>query len=99
MTVAPELFDPAHARAALATAEKALLGALGMRTLDPDDWNFRPNYVNGVDSEDFQTSRGFNYHQGPEWLWPTGCVCKSASPVLLLSRPAPVRLHFAHISS
>jgi len=72
MTVAPELFDPQHARKALENAAASLLGGLGMRTLDPGDWNYRPTYINGADTQDFHTSRGFNYHQGPEWLWPTG---------------------------
>ena len=43
-----------------------------MRTLDPNDLQFRPNYVNNVDSADFATSKGFNYHQGPEWVWCLG---------------------------
>eukprot|EP00040_Diaphanoeca_grandis_P022413 m.120406 g.120406 ORF g.120406 m.120406 type:complete len:1491 (+) comp28801_c0_seq1:247-4719(+) len=72
MVVAPELFDKSHARIALKQAEKLLVGGLGMRTLDPGDLNYRPNYHNGVDSTDYFTSRGFNYHQGPEWLWPVG---------------------------
>lgn len=43
-----------------------------MRTLDPGDLNYRPDYKNGVDDENWSTSRGFNYHQGPEWVWPVG---------------------------
>ena len=53
-------------------AEGLILGGLGMRTLDPGDLNYRPDYKNGVDDENWSTSRGFNYHQGPEWVWPVG---------------------------
>eukprot|EP00041_Stephanoeca_diplocostata_P038635 m.1536450 g.1536450 ORF g.1536450 m.1536450 type:complete len:103 (-) comp25244_c1_seq31:94-402(-) len=72
MVVAPELFTPEHAVTALTQANSLLLGGLGMRTLDPGDWNYRPTYVNGLDNTDYNTSKGFNYHNGPEWLWPTG---------------------------
>lgn len=72
MTVAPELFDPDHAVSCLVLADKALRGPTGMATLDPADLNYRPYYVNSEDSTDFATSKGRNYHQGPEWLWPTG---------------------------
>ena len=72
MTVAPELFDPAHAMHALCVADSALRGPTGMATLDPADLNYRPYYRNSEDSTDFTTSKGRNYHQGPEWLWPTG---------------------------
>lgn len=72
MTVAPDLFDPAHAMGALILADKTIRGPAGMATLDPADLNYRPYYINSEDSDDFATSKGRNYHQGPEWLWPTG---------------------------
>ena len=72
MTVAPDLFTQSRALNALAAADKFLRGPTGMATLDPSDMNYRPYYNNSEDSENFATSKGRNYHQGPEWLWPTG---------------------------
>ena len=72
MAVAPALFDPAHALTALQIADITIRGPLGMATLDPSDYNYRPYYINSDDSTDFATAKGRNYHQGPEWVWPTG---------------------------
>ena len=72
MTVAPDLFTPSRALQALELADSILRGPTGMATLDPADLNYRPYYNNSEDSTDFATSKGRNYHQGPEWLWPTG---------------------------
>jgi len=49
-----------------------LRGPLGMATLDPSDKDYHPYYNNSEDSDNYATSKGRNYHQGPEWLWQTG---------------------------
>ncbi len=33
------------------------------------DYNYISDYVN---DDDYKRARGFNYHNGPEWLWLTG---------------------------
>ncbi|KAI9259379.1 glycogen debranching enzyme [Sporodiniella umbellata] len=78
MAVAPELFQKEHAKEMIRLGKEVLLGPLGMKTLDPSDQQYRPYYNNSEDSEDFQTSKGRNYHQGPEWLWPLGYFLRSA---------------------
>ena len=86
MTVAPQLFTPSRALQALSLADTILLGPTGMATLDPSDLNYRPYYINSEDSTDFKTSKGRNYHQGPEWLWPTGYFLRALLKFDLMRR-------------
>lgn len=86
MTVAPQLFTPTKALHALEMADTILRGPTGMATLDPSDLNYRPYYNNSEDSTDFHTSKGRNYHQGPEWLWPTGFFLRALLKFDLMRR-------------
>ncbi|OII72983.1 Gdb1p glycogen debranching enzyme [Cryptosporidium ubiquitum] len=72
--VSKDLFDPQFALKSIQAVEKYLFSPnmLGIKTLDPSDYNYRPNYDNSNDSEDYSVAHGFNYHQGPEWVWPMG---------------------------
>ncbi|KAE8610801.1 hypothetical protein XENTR_v10012247 [Xenopus tropicalis] len=65
MVVAPELFTPKNAWKALEITEKKLMGPLGMKTLDPDDMVYCGVYDNALDNDNYNLSKGFNYHQGP----------------------------------
>lgn len=86
MTVAPDLFTPEKALTALKVADDVLRGPTGMATLDPSDLNYHPYYNNSEDSTDFATSKGRNYHQGPEWLWPTGFFLRALLKFDLMRR-------------
>ena len=86
MTVAPQLFTPSRALGALMIADSVLRGPTGMATLDPIDLQYRPYYNNAEDSADFTTSKGRNYHQGPEWLWPTGFFLRALLKFDLIRR-------------
>ena len=83
---APELFVQEHALHAIQMTDKILRGPVGLRTLDPGDLEYKPYYHNGIDNEDFATSKGRNYHQGPEWVWIYGYFLR-----------AYAKLHFSEI--
>ncbi|CDO92168.1 unnamed protein product [Kluyveromyces dobzhanskii CBS 2104] len=87
MTVAPELFTPKYAYEALNIADEFIRGPVGMKTLDPSDYNYRPYYRNSEDSADFQTAKGRNYHQGPEWVWCYGYFLRAYNHFHFLSNP------------
>lgn len=59
MVLAPEMFTPERAWKALVQIETILMGPLGIKTLDPADWNYNGDYVNS------DSSGGYNYHNGP----------------------------------
>lgn len=86
MSVAPELFTPEKALLALSIGDSAILGPIGVATLDPSDLNYRPYYNNSEDSTDFATSKGRNYHQGPEWVWQRGYFLRALLRFDLLRR-------------
>ena len=71
------MFTPSRAWQALQMAVQHLLGPLGMATLDQSDWSYRPDYHNSDEGDDPSTAHGFNYHQGPEWLWPVGYLLQA----------------------
>ncbi|CAF2912762.1 unnamed protein product [Rotaria sp. Silwood2] len=70
--IAPEMFNKTHIWLALKQVETILLGKYGIKTLDPSDYNYVGDYNYDDDSYDYKCAHGFNYHNGPEWLWLTG---------------------------
>ena len=60
MIVAPELFTPKRALGALHIADSSIRGPLGMKTLDPSDSQYRPNYDNSNDGTDQAIAKGWN---------------------------------------
>jgi len=73
MSYAPELFNPAHAKTCLDNVAHILMeeGCMGIKTLDPKDRRYNGDYINS------DNTHGWNYHQGPEWVWPVGFFLKA----------------------
>jgi glycogen debranching enzyme len=75
LALAPQMINKEHAKLALEQVKNNLMNEpnqLGIKTLDASDFNYCGYYDNSNDSMDKNVSHGFNYHQGPEWLWPVG---------------------------
>lgn len=73
--LAPQMINKDNARKALKTCREHLVNepnTIGIKTLDDSDLNYCGYYDNSNDSTDKRVAHGFNYHQGPEWLWPVG---------------------------
>lgn len=60
------LLGGARARKVVETVERRLLTPLGLRSLAPDDSQYRPRYAGGV------VERDGAYHQGTVWPWLMG---------------------------
>jgi glycogen debranching enzyme len=73
MSYAPELFEQEHAAICLQNVVDILMekNCMGIKTLDPKDKQYNGDYVNS------DASHGWNYHQGPEWVWPVGFFLKA----------------------
>ena len=74
LAVAPELFDKSHAIKFMKVAEQYLIvnNCIGVRTLDYSDKNYNGYYDVSNDSDNYLIAHGLNYHNGPEWVWPSG---------------------------
>ncbi|EGG21391.1 glycogen debranching enzyme [Cavenderia fasciculata] len=77
MAFAPELFTRDYVLRTLDITKQSLIGPLGVRTLDPNDTDYHANYNNSLDNDYRPTAKGFNYHNGPEWLWLYGFFLES----------------------
>lgn len=93
---APELFDANNAWQALESAKRYLVGPLGMKTLDPDDFEYRGFYDNSNDSDDPHVSHGANYHQGNESIDAFGSIIQSHYGFLLQVRNGCGQLDFIY---
>lgn len=71
MALAPEIFERSHALRYIYKVEKFLLGehSLGVSTLSENHSIYSSYYDNGDMSNCPNTSHGYSYHNGPEWVW------------------------------
>ncbi len=67
--------DKSHKRRALDAVRTKLLTPVGLRTLSPDDPDYRPFYRGG------QVERDRAYHQGTVWPWLLGLYADAASAI------------------
>ncbi|CAF0868627.1 unnamed protein product [Brachionus calyciflorus] len=75
LAVAPQMVKRENAQKSLEKVKQFLMNdpdTVGIKTLDESDFNYNGYYDNSNDSYDRRIAQGFNYHNGPEWLWPVG---------------------------
>ncbi|KAE9549903.1 hypothetical protein FO519_006887 [Halicephalobus sp. NKZ332] len=77
LALVPDVLTVEESWSALETASEVLLSTLGIKTLDPKDWGYDGYYNNSDQSENKKKANGWNYHQGPEWVWIGGLLLKS----------------------
>lgn len=80
LAVAPQMVKKENALKALEMVKQNLMNdpdTIGIKTLDESDFNYNGYYDNSNDSYDRRIAQGFNYHNGPEWLWPVGYFLRS----------------------
>ena len=66
------LLETEKRRSVVRCAEEHLLTPMGLRTLSPEDPDFRGVYAGGPDERDSV------YHQGTVWPWPLGVMIESS---------------------
>ena len=73
LSISPELFKKSHAMKFMKLAEEFLVvkNCMGIRTLDKNDNDYNGNYEQN-DNENFNLANGYNYHNGPEWVFLSG---------------------------
>ena len=74
LSISPELFKKSHAIKFIKLAEEFLVvkNCIGIRTLAKNDSNYNGNYDPKNDSKNFNLAHGYNYHNGPEWVFLSG---------------------------
>ncbi|KAI3415788.1 Amylo-alpha-1,6-glucosidase [Globodera pallida] len=86
LDASPDILPPEKAWSALEIAGKVLAenAPYGICTLDPKDWAYCGHYNNDDDGTNKISAKGWNYHQGPEWLWVAGCYMSAKLKVASL---------------
>ena len=80
LVVAPQMVKRENALKSIEQARQFLMNdpqTIGIKTLDESDFNYNGYYDNSNDSYERRIAQGFNYHNGPEWLWPVGFYLRS----------------------
>ena len=71
LALTPDIISKRKGYSYLKQVEKNLIkkNSIGIKTLDPYDDKYVSDYNNDDNSQNFKSAHGFNYHNGPEWVW------------------------------